>query len=258
VNCERPTARRVCFVVHPILSFCGRVSLLFHHLPRCELTKKTVDWFVIAFVGRDANVRTQPKKHAADFATTNRCPGSVSPTHQTSFFPTTANVSGVLQNCRLLPDIPPREQEFPWKRQLDWKPQRCGSRGLPECPADRPFCVNTNEQEARGCTIANDCPGFCVDFGPVCNGIAGLQCPEGLECVNNDPRDTCVEDFVSDCFGVCVNFNGPLSGPYDSWRKCELRLGGGSAIFKWRKESKVCRYKQIGKERKQEGESEDI
>ena len=55
--------------------------------------------------------------------------------------------------------------------------------------------------------------GVCDDWCPMedsdceepeyCAGIAGDECAEGFECVD-DPRDDCVMDRDFDCLGICV------------------------------------------------------
>src|SRR6185369_433859 len=48
-----------------------------------------------------------------------------------------------------------------------------------------------------------------------CGGIAGLQCPDGFECVDN-PRDNCdPKKGGADCGGICVKRGKPNKCDYN-------------------------------------------
>ncbi len=54
-----------------------------------------------------------------------------------------------------------------------------------------------------------DAPGKCVSAPPFCGGIANIQCPAGLTCID-DPTDDCDNSKGgADCGGICVNASSP-------------------------------------------------
>jgi hypothetical protein len=57
------------------------------------------------------------------------------------------------------------------------------------------------------CCMANDAPGICVK-NTFCGGIAGIQCPNGYDCVD-DPNDSCdPNQGGADCGGLCAPHRG--------------------------------------------------
>ena len=77
-----------------------------------------------------------------------------------------------------------------------------------------PYCCdgktygNTCEAGCAGFDAKEDCtPGGCppsvAGEGEFCGGFAGIQCEEGLECVD-DPNDKCdPKSGGADCGGIC-------------------------------------------------------
>ncbi|WP_417908927.1 Kazal-type serine protease inhibitor family protein [Candidatus Electronema sp. PJ] len=80
------------------------------------------------------------------------------------------------------------------------KPQVCTKDYKPVCDCDGRTHSNACEAARAGVNIAHEgkCPA------PMCGGIANIQCPNGLTCVD-DPDDNCnPAQGGADCSGVCV------------------------------------------------------
>ncbi|MBX7115300.1 MAG: hypothetical protein K1X64_13305 [Myxococcaceae bacterium] len=93
----------------------------------------------------------------------------------------------------------------------------CGGLAGLQCPTGQ-ICV---DDPSDGCDLASggvDCMGICkvssdspdsghvadAGHGQFCGGLAGLQCPTGLTCVD-DPSDFCdPQNGGADCGGICV------------------------------------------------------
>jgi hypothetical protein len=78
-------------------------------------------------------------------------------------------------------------------------------------------------------SILTFCLSGCAD-APNCGGIAGIQCPDGLVCID-DPGDDCdPQQGGADCFGICVKdstldnqFMETLNQNREKWNSFQIK-----------------------------------
>ncbi|WP_339133359.1 MAG: Kazal-type serine protease inhibitor domain-containing protein [Candidatus Electrothrix sp. GW3-4] len=81
------------------------------------------------------------------------------------------------------------------------KPEVCTEEYMPVCGCNGETYSNACKAAAAGISV--DYQGDCGGEQAVCGGIAGLLCPEGMECVD-DPSDDCDPAHGgADCLGIC-------------------------------------------------------
>lgn len=79
------------------------------------------------------------------------------------------------------------------------EPRLCDSRGLPPCLTGE-TCVHDPKSPCDG---AADCPGVC-EPKRICATLAGLQCKQGEQCVDDTSNPDCTAGIAADCPGICV------------------------------------------------------
>ncbi|KAL0935820.1 proteinase inhibitor kazal [Colletotrichum truncatum] len=106
------------------------------------------------------------------------------------------------------PSLPPFTIKEPTEEASTPTPSK--TRTYSDCGGFRPTHVACAEGYTciddpwrDGCGMACDGPGICVEK-IYCNGFIGLQCPEGMWCMD-DPRDSCnPKKGGADCIGICI------------------------------------------------------
>lgn len=85
-------------------------------------------------------------------------------------------------------------------------PTACTQMFGPVCGCDGETYANSCHANANG--VSKKSLGACETPAPFCGGFANIQCPDGLECVD-DPDDDCDNaNGGADCGGICVEPQG--------------------------------------------------
>lgn len=113
------------------------------------------------------------------------------------------------------------------------RPEICTQQFQPVCGCDGATYSDRCAASASGVSIAT--AGACEAKAPTtCGGIAGIVCPDGLQCVD-DPNDSCdPKNHGSDCGGICTDAPQPSASKCEPVR-CEMYCEHG-----WKRDKAGC------------------